>query len=554
MVRDSVQNQSSKKAPSRGKRREKSGKTQSDPHRVVPHSLSTQKSSRSLKRDAYQEAPTAQNKKNDVSERSRSEVDKVEDLHPLLLNLLEAFLKDHGFKDTGRRFSKECQAKGKPIRSGSDFNSKGLKEVPKLEQIFHSWHQNWFLEQTPKAAANPESSEEISSSEEDDSDSSGGSALEEGILTGPGAASTTGTKKRAFNVQPTIQIRKARSEALSTSSSSSISSGSNSSEDDDVSTGLGETPLDRTKRATLAASRAKGAYERKRKAESSSSETTSDEEDKRPPAKMLKAVSGANSSIRPSQKATQTVNGDKGASISKVIAVHEKIKRPAEEQSTSSSFEDSSDITSDSSDFTSESESEKLESGKTMRNANARTAVNAADAVHGPSDSGMSSGLGANLLNGTKSVRKSSNTIAQPQSADSFDSSATVSRDGNAVVNTRQSITKRSSGVPIASEKVSLEMAQENESTSRPAKSKSKIMSVKMSAEEKPSSTKELHPNSSSHPSNQYQSYSYADRAYHDLSVTRGKGFTKEKNKKKRGSYRGGAIDTSGGKAFKFED
>ncbi|EXJ69501.1 uncharacterized protein A1O5_07537 [Cladophialophora psammophila CBS 110553] len=57
-----------------------------------------------------------------------------------------------------------------------------------------------------------------------------------------------------------------------------------------------------------------------------------------------------------------------------------------------------------------------------------------------------------------------------------------------------------------------------------------------------------------SHISNAYRSYDYADRAYNDLSVTRGKGFTKEKNKKKRGSYRGGAIDISGGKSFKFDD
>ncbi|KAK5731742.1 jun-like transcription factor [Elasticomyces elasticus] len=35
--------------------------------------------------------------------------------------------------------------------------------------------------------------------------------------------------------------------------------------------------------------------------------------------------------------------------------------------------------------------------------------------------------------------------------------------------------------------------------------------------------------------SNEYVSYEYADRAYQDLSVTKGKGFTKEKNKKKRG-------------------
>jgi hypothetical protein len=34
-------------------------------------------------------------------------------------------------------------------------------------------------------------------------------------------------------------------------------------------------------------------------------------------------------------------------------------------------------------------------------------------------------------------------------------------------------------------------------------------------------------------------------RAHHDLSVTRGAGFRKEKNKKKRGSYRGGEITVS---------
>ena len=34
----------------------------------------------------------------------------------------------------------------------------------------------------------------------------------------------------------------------------------------------------------------------------------------------------------------------------------------------------------------------------------------------------------------------------------------------------------------------------------------------------------------------------YGARAHQDLIVTRGAGFRKEKNKKKRGSYRGGEI------------
>ncbi|KAI8607443.1 SRP40, C-terminal domain-containing protein, partial [Chytriomyces sp. MP71] len=36
---------------------------------------------------------------------------------------------------------------------------------------------------------------------------------------------------------------------------------------------------------------------------------------------------------------------------------------------------------------------------------------------------------------------------------------------------------------------------------------------------------------------------SYGMKAHQDLIVTRGKKFTAEKNKKKRGSYRGGQID-----------
>ncbi|CDW96827.1 hypothetical protein [Sporisorium scitamineum] len=46
----------------------------------------------------------------------------------------------------------------------------------------------------------------------------------------------------------------------------------------------------------------------------------------------------------------------------------------------------------------------------------------------------------------------------------------------------------------------------------------------------------------------------YGARASKDLIVTRGKGFTKEKNKKKRGSYRGGAIDVYGSHSIKFDD
>ncbi|KAK5668666.1 jun-like transcription factor [Batrachochytrium dendrobatidis] len=46
----------------------------------------------------------------------------------------------------------------------------------------------------------------------------------------------------------------------------------------------------------------------------------------------------------------------------------------------------------------------------------------------------------------------------------------------------------------------------------------------------------------------------YGYKAHMDLIVTRGKGFTKEKNKKKRGSYRGGVINSNAVHSIKFDN
>merc|ERR1739848_23635 len=42
---------------------------------------------------------------------------------------------------------------------------------------------------------------------------------------------------------------------------------------------------------------------------------------------------------------------------------------------------------------------------------------------------------------------------------------------------------------------------------------------------------------------NSWAHVDYSKRAHEDLIVTKGKGFTKEKNKKKKGSFKGGLID-----------
>jgi hypothetical protein len=50
------------------------------------------------------------------------------------------------------------------------------------------------------------------------------------------------------------------------------------------------------------------------------------------------------------------------------------------------------------------------------------------------------------------------------------------------------------------------------------------------------------------------KSSSYGERAYKDLSSARGSDFKKEKNKKKKGTYSGGQIDTSKVHSIKFCD
>jgi len=46
----------------------------------------------------------------------------------------------------------------------------------------------------------------------------------------------------------------------------------------------------------------------------------------------------------------------------------------------------------------------------------------------------------------------------------------------------------------------------------------------------------------------------YSQRAHEGLIVTKGKGFTKEKNKMKRGSFKGGMIDINDKKGIYFDD
>lgn len=151
-----------------------------------------------------------------------------------------------------------------------------------------------------------------------------------------------------------------------------------------------------------------------------------------------------------------------------------------------------------------------------------------------------------------------SDSDVSSSSSDDSDSEISVSvsdRNGVVVHREEDQAASSSSGTIEGDKELSLEAASsEDTPRNRKLAISTGVAKKHIGARPTPLAQQSAKATPDSHISNAYISYEYAERAYQDLSVTRGKGFTKEKNKKKRGSYRGGAIDISGGKSFKFED
>jgi hypothetical protein len=236
---------------------------------------------------------------------------------------------------------------------------------------------------------------------------------------------------------------------------------------------------------------------------SSASDSDADDEDENKTATPVKSTAGK----KKSKTAPETTEA----------VVKKNLKRKAESSSSESS---SSDSESDSSD---DDRAAKRTKVNTKDAADDASTSETSTSTSEESDEDEDTGNAGELANGTKPV--------SVQEASS-ESSGTV-RGDNMDVDTQQTTFED------ASERTPRSTAPLKKHTgARPT----------------PLAQLSAHATADRHISNAYQSYEYAERAYNDLSVTRGKGFTKEKNKKKRGSYRGGPIDISGGKGFKFDD
>jgi hypothetical protein len=431
---------------------------------------------------------------------------------PELLTLVGIFLTDFGFNSTSRLFTNERTGRSILNGWGYDVGEKIEKGTPTLEQIYRDWYREWKI----KKLATDETSSSESGSETSDSDS------EAGVKT---------------------QVN-----------------GVDSSDDDSEasSDGLGGSDVE-MKEAPKAKGKKGKAVKKSSRSSSSSSTSDSDADDEKEQKKPKTKVASTTQA-----KAKKSVADAKITPVKPTVAAMvNKLKRKA-----SSSDEDSD---------SSESSEEEKPAKKTKTSAKTSTA--AARLPASPSDSSSEDSDNSDdseeeVKANVPTVKANVSTVETKAQSDSSSSESSESESSEEEERQPKNVGKIVPSIPKASSDssatvngdvkqaaISSESGTSSSATSGSESSEATPAKKTLATKEKKHTGAKLTPLAElsakgiqGHVSNQYQSYEYADKAYQDLSVTRGKGFTKEKNKKKRGSYRGGTIDTSGGKAYKFED
>lgn len=407
------------------------------------------------------------------------------------LSLIAKFFEDHDLNATGKTFAKELK---KLQRSAGpptpDLVSKGVK----LEDIIETYNDSGY--------------------------------------------GTPGSQDNLKKAKPTLaRAGKTKSASSDTSGSSSSDSAGSSSSEDDSSSDESEAEVarpaekhsQRVKRSTRASSSSSSGSSGSSSSSSSSTDSDADDEDEALPeakpsagsTKTSRATSLSSNVVKKSLKrkaessSSDSSTSDSESSVSDRAAKRTKRDPSSSSSDDSSSSEDSSSASESASIASAASESSSEESSDSDRSS----ADEDEDHVIKPAATGLS---GAASLDSSEERSESSGTV-----------------QGDNV------------GVEITSVEHKVQLID-----GQTVQTKTATTTTRKHTGAKPTPLAELSAlaTEDSHISNAYQSYNYADRAYNDLSVTRGKGFTKEKNKKKRGSYRGGLIDISGGKGFKFDD
>lgn len=451
---------------------------------------------------------------------------------PLLLTLIGIFLTDFGFNSTSRLFTNERQAR-RTLNGWEDALGKKIdKKTPKLEQIFRDWHRDWLVKQADETSS--DSSSEASG--EDVSQVESQTPQDAPRVGNEGSnANSVGSDVEMKDVPQSQKAKKANRKMASSPPPSVSSSSPESDADDEKEDPEPEAESLPKKVAQIVTPQptvGEMVNKLKRKAHSRSPELPSDAPIHPKPTKVKK--------LKTENVLPKPVTSAKSSSVANIkdksiISTHNTSTKSLK----SAKAKNENDIsTSTKSSKATKSKSQKVKAAPPPVSDESSTSYSESDKVE-------------------KSKPQQDTTYSAL--ATSSDSSATINGDSKkpsanaSPASISSSITSTSS----SSSSSGLDaVAPVKESKATPSVITEAVKAKRPSKGAKPTPLAELSEaaGADTHPSNEYQSYEYANKAYKDLSVTRGKGFKREKDKKKRGSYRGGAIDTSGGRSFKFED
>jgi hypothetical protein len=429
-----------------------------------------------------------------------------------LLTLVEAFLSEYEFTGTRQALKTEIASRGETIEK--------IAGVPSLGKIYNEWNElkggvsadKHVVQKQEKVVKKKKGKNAETSSSSSDSEDT--------------------------DVEMTdAPLAKKSSPKRSPSPSFSASSSSSDSADDEkeavIVKAVSPKPKATLKRKAPSSSSSSGS--------SSDSSSDSSSEDEAPKAKKLKPAqsSSSDSSSDPdtdsstNDKATKAENGkalssssDSGSSSdSDSTSEDEALKAKKSKKAASSSGSGSSSTDSDSdSDSSTNSVAAKVPLPDSDSESSSESDSDSEGAEKKPP---VSSDTSATLSDGPKKASLDSDSSSDSSSSDS-------EADTKPAKVARITTTARQLSPPLPPDPAAkLPKKKVNEPFSRIPKD------VKVDPRLA---------------SNAFVPYDYAQKAHQDLIVTKGKGFTKEKNKKKRGSYKGGYIDVEGKKGIKFED
>ncbi|TVY18213.1 Nucleolar and coiled-body phosphoprotein 1 [Lachnellula arida] len=433
-----------------------------------------------------------------------------------LVGLIGAFLSENEFASTTRAFRTESGTRG--------LAAEDVQNIPSLNTIYNEWLLLKVQDTVPDSKANVGENGKVIKKRN----------VKQAKMEKKKAKvqESSGASDVEMTDAPPTKVSGKRSPSLSSSGLSSASSSSSDSDADDEK----EAP---TTKAPSPKQKPRGL---KRKAVSSSSESStsgsdSSSDDEAPQVKKVKTKASSPSSSESSESSS---GSDSSSDEAKVVnSSPSKSVSSSSDTGSSSDDEDPDTKKVAQASSSSESDSSEGESDSSCNSVAQKTPLPASDSESSSGSDSDSTSSKKAAVNSESSATlsdgaKKSTTSSSDSSSESSSSDSDEEPKSKKVTKTVVTVTERKFSPPLPPDPV---IKKPSRKTNVPF---SRIPSD-VKVDERLAS-------------NAYVPYDYAQKAHEDLIVTKGKGFTKEKNKKKRGSYRGGYIDVEGKKGIKFED